>query len=192
MRGRPGDADPSGRVTEPQHGNREFLRAGQGLRHSHSDRVHPGPASDAGPVGTDPRLRVILFTVDETVYSRELAPLAGTYPSVRLGAPWWFLDSPEGMRRFRESATETAGFSTPPALWTTHGRTRPYPLGTTSSVASMPAISRVWSWSIGSAWTRRWRRPSTWRTACPRSHISGLDPLRPSGLLRISLVSHRH
>jgi glucuronate isomerase len=60
--------------------------------------------------GTDPRFRVILFTVDETVYSRELAPIAGTYPSVRLGAPWWFPDSPEGMRRFREFATETAGF----------------------------------------------------------------------------------
>ena len=60
--------------------------------------------------GTDPRFRIILFTVDETVYSRELAPLAGAYPSVRLGAPWWFLDSPEGMRRFREAATETAGF----------------------------------------------------------------------------------
>ena len=42
--------------------------------------------------------------------SRELAPLAGVYPSVRLGAPWWFLDSPDGMRRFRELATETAGF----------------------------------------------------------------------------------
>jgi glucuronate isomerase len=60
--------------------------------------------------GTDPQFRVILFTVDETVYSRELAPIAGTYPSVRLGAPWWFLDSPEGMRRFREFAVETAGF----------------------------------------------------------------------------------
>ena len=60
--------------------------------------------------GTDPRFRVILFTVDETVFSRELAPIAGAYPSVRLGAPWWFLDSPEGMRRFREAATETAGF----------------------------------------------------------------------------------
>ena len=43
-------------------------------------------------------------------FSRELAPISGTYPSVRLGAPWWFLDSPEGMRRFRESAVETAGF----------------------------------------------------------------------------------
>jgi glucuronate isomerase len=60
--------------------------------------------------GTNPRFRVILFTIDETVYSRELAPIAGTYPSVRLGAPWWFLDSPEGMRRFRELAVETAGF----------------------------------------------------------------------------------
>lgn len=60
--------------------------------------------------GRDPRFRLILFTVDETVFSRELAPLAGAYPSVRLGAPWWFLDSLDGMRRFRESATETAGF----------------------------------------------------------------------------------
>ncbi|ROR73112.1 glucuronate isomerase [Bogoriella caseilytica] len=54
--------------------------------------------------------RFIVFTLDETAYSRELAPLAGAYPAMRLGAPWWFLDSPEGMRRFRESATETAGF----------------------------------------------------------------------------------
>lgn len=60
--------------------------------------------------GRDPAFRMILFTVDETTYSRELAPLAGAYPSVRLGAPWWFLDSPDGMRRFRELATETAGF----------------------------------------------------------------------------------
>lgn len=60
--------------------------------------------------GTDPRFRVILFTADETVYSRELAPIAGTYPSVLLGGPWWFLDSPEGMRRYFEDAVETAGF----------------------------------------------------------------------------------
>jgi glucuronate isomerase len=60
--------------------------------------------------GRDPHFRVVLFTVDETVYSRELAPIAGVYPSVRLGAPWWFLDSPDGMRRFRELVTETAGF----------------------------------------------------------------------------------
>ncbi|MDQ1708648.1 MAG: glucuronate isomerase [Frankiaceae bacterium] len=61
-------------------------------------------------VGRDPRFRLILFTVDESTYSRELAPLAGVYPSVRLGAPWWFLDSPDGLRRFRELVTETAGF----------------------------------------------------------------------------------
>ncbi len=60
--------------------------------------------------GHDAAFRVILFTIDETAYSRELAPIAGAYPAVRLGAPWWFLDSPEGMRRFRETATETAGF----------------------------------------------------------------------------------
>ncbi len=60
--------------------------------------------------GSDPRLNIILFTLDETVYSRELAPLAGHYPSLKLGPSWWFHDSPEGMRRFREQVTETAGF----------------------------------------------------------------------------------
>lgn len=53
---------------------------------------------------------LILFTLDESVYARELAPLAGHYPCLRLGPAWWFHDSPEGMRRFRRSVTETAGF----------------------------------------------------------------------------------
>jgi glucuronate isomerase len=61
-------------------------------------------------VGNEPGLTVVLFTLDETSYARELAPLAGVYPALRLGPPWWFHDSPEGMRRFREMATETAGF----------------------------------------------------------------------------------
>ena len=60
--------------------------------------------------GHDPRLTLILFTLDESTYARELAPLAGHYPAVRLGPPWWFHDSLEGMRRFREQTTETAGF----------------------------------------------------------------------------------
>lgn len=61
-------------------------------------------------VGTDPRLTIILFMLDETTLSRELAPLAGVYPALRLGPPWWFFDSPEGMMRFRELTIETAGF----------------------------------------------------------------------------------
>lgn len=60
--------------------------------------------------GNERGLTIILFTLDETTYSRELAPLAGHYPCLRLGPPWWFHDSPEGMMRFREQATETAGF----------------------------------------------------------------------------------
>jgi glucuronate isomerase len=52
----------------------------------------------------------IVFTLDESAYSRELAPLAGHYPCLKLGPAWWFHDSPEGMRRFREETTETAGF----------------------------------------------------------------------------------
>jgi glucuronate isomerase len=63
-----------------------------------------------GKFGNDPRLSVIVFTLDETAYSRELAPLAGHYPCLKLGPAWWFHDSPEGMRRFREQTTETAGF----------------------------------------------------------------------------------
>ena len=60
--------------------------------------------------GNEPALTIILFTLDESAYSRELAPLAGHYPALRLGPPWWFFDSPEGMTRFREATTETAGF----------------------------------------------------------------------------------
>ncbi len=60
--------------------------------------------------GNNPELDIILFTLDETTYSRELAPIAGHYPSIKLGPSWWFHDSPEGMRRFRQQATETAGF----------------------------------------------------------------------------------
>ncbi len=59
--------------------------------------------------GDDPRLTLVLFTLDETAYARELAPLAGHYPAVRLGPPWWFHDSLEGMARFRRQVTETAG-----------------------------------------------------------------------------------
>lgn len=60
--------------------------------------------------GNHPRLSIIVFTLDESVYSRELAPLAGHYPCLKLGPAWWFHDSPEGMRRFRRATTETAGF----------------------------------------------------------------------------------
>lgn len=65
--------------------------------------------------GNDPRLTLVLFTLDESTYSRELAPLAGYYPAVTLGPPWWFHDSLEGMRRYRERTTETAG------IWNTAG-----------------------------------------------------------------------
>lgn len=99
-----------------------------GVVRDHSAAVHGAFGSDVGfdipePVeftralrpmlsafGHDPRFRVILYTIDESTYSRELAPLAGAYPSVLLGAPWWFLDAPGGLARFRELTTETAGF----------------------------------------------------------------------------------
>lgn len=61
--------------------------------------------------GNEPGLTVVVYTLDESTYSRELAPMAGHYPALRLGPPWWFHDSPEGIRRFRRQTTETAGFS---------------------------------------------------------------------------------
>ncbi|HJY68618.1 MAG TPA: glucuronate isomerase, partial [Streptosporangiaceae bacterium] len=61
--------------------------------------------------GTYPGFHLVAFTVDETVWSRELAPLAGFYPSVYVGVPWWFLDAPDAIRRFFAAVTETAGFS---------------------------------------------------------------------------------
>jgi glucuronate isomerase len=99
-----------------------------GVLRDHDRSVHAAFGSDRGfdipvaaeftrslrPVleafGSRSDFRLVLFTVDETTYSRELAPIAGVYPAVRLGAPWWFLDSPDGMRRYRELTAETAGF----------------------------------------------------------------------------------
>ncbi|MCP2030266.1 glucuronate isomerase [Okibacterium sp. HSC-33S16] len=60
--------------------------------------------------GNNADFHLVLFSVDETVYSREVAPLAGFYPSVYIGAPWWFLDAPDSVLRFRSAVTETAGF----------------------------------------------------------------------------------
>jgi glucuronate isomerase len=104
------------------------LQIHPGSRRNHSTQVMQGFGRDKGfdipgptdyvaalrplldAVGMRADLTVILFTLDETSYSRELAPLAGAYPCLRLGPPWWFHDSAEGMRRFREMTTETAGF----------------------------------------------------------------------------------
>ena len=98
-----------------------------GALRNHNDMVHRRFGPDRGgdiPVaieftrnlrpllnayGNDPRFRLIVFTLDESAYSRELAPLAGHYPAMLLGAPWWFHDSIEGMMRFRRETTETAG-----------------------------------------------------------------------------------
>lgn len=98
-----------------------------GSLHDHNETVYSRFGTDKGcdiPVqteytynlmellntyGTDMRLTLIVFTLDESTYSRELAPLAGHYPAMRLGPPWWFHDSIEGMTRFRQRVIETAG-----------------------------------------------------------------------------------
>lgn len=83
--------------------------------------------------GNDPRLTLIVFCLDESTYARELAPLAGHYPAMRLGPPWWFFDSMSGMVRYRDLVHETAG------LYNTAGfndDTRAFP--------SIPARHDVW------------------------------------------------
>jgi glucuronate isomerase len=83
--------------------------------------------------GNDPRLTLILFTLDETTYSRELAPLAGHYPAVKLGPPWWFFDSLNGMKRYFDQVMETAG------LYNTAGFN-----DDTRAFCSIPARHDVW------------------------------------------------
>jgi glucuronate isomerase len=83
--------------------------------------------------GNDPRLTLILFTLDESAYARELAPLAGHYPAVKLGPPWWFHDSPNGIRRYFDQVMETAG------LYNTAGFN-----DDTRAFCSIPARHDVW------------------------------------------------
>jgi len=83
--------------------------------------------------GNDPRFRLILFTLDESTYSRELAPLAGHYPALYLGPPWWFFDSVNGMRRFFDQVAETAG------LYNTAGFN-----DDTRAFASIPSRHDIW------------------------------------------------
>jgi glucuronate isomerase len=83
--------------------------------------------------GNDPRLTMLLFTMDETSYSRELATLAGHYPALKLGPPWWFHDSPNGMARYFDQVTETAG------MYNTIGF-----IDDTRAFLSIPARHDVW------------------------------------------------
>ena len=87
------------------------LRPRQGRRHSDAHRLRACAEAAARQRRQRARLTIILFTLDETTYARELAPLAGHYPALKLGPPWWFHDSFQGMLRFLEQTIETAGFA---------------------------------------------------------------------------------
>jgi glucuronate isomerase len=91
-------------------------------------------------VGGDPRFRLVVFTLDEVAYSRKLAPLAGHYPAMLLGAPWWFYDSPLGMRRYLDAVVETAG------IYNTAGFN-----DDTRAFASIPSRHDVWR-RVASEW----------------------------------------
>jgi glucuronate isomerase len=83
--------------------------------------------------GNDPRFRLVLFTLDETSYARELAPLVGHYPALRIGPPWWFHDSLNGMARYFDQVVETAG------IYNTTGFT-----DDTRAFCSIPVRHDVW------------------------------------------------
>jgi len=106
--------------------------------------------------GNDPRFRLILFNLDETTYSRELAPLAGHYPAVRLGPPWWFFDSINGITRFFEQVMETAGLHNTVGF---NDDTRAFP--------SIPARHDLWR-----------RVASNWIAGLVVRHIVDLDDAR--------------
>jgi glucuronate isomerase len=106
--------------------------------------------------GNDPRFTLILFTIDETTYSRELAPLAGHYPALKLGPPWWFFDSLNGMARYFDQVMETAG------LYNTAGFN-----DDTRAFCSIPARHDVWR-----------RASANWLAGLVVRHIIDMDDAR--------------
>ena len=111
MRGRAGDDPAPGRPAQPPPADVETYGADIGadipVQVEFTDALRPL----LDRYGTHPNFQLVLFTLDETVFSREIAPLAGFYPCVYAGAPWWFLDAPEAIQRYRAAVTETAGFA---------------------------------------------------------------------------------
>ena len=103
--------------------------------------------------GNDSRLTLILFTLDETTYSRELAALAGHYPALRLGPPWWFFDSLNGMARYFDQVMETAG------IYNTAGFN-----DDTRAFCSIPARHDVWR-----------RASANWLAGLVLRHIIDMD-----------------
>lgn len=126
--------------------------------------------------GNDPRLRVVLYTLDEDTFTRELAPLAGGYAALLLGAPWWFLDSPRCCAGSGRRSPKPRASTTPPGSSTTLGRSAPSRYATTSPVGSTPASWPGWSPSTGCRWTRPPRPSSTWRTGCPSGSSTSERP----------------
>jgi glucuronate isomerase len=86
---------------------RWHLYLGTPVRYEFTDALRPL----LGRYGTHPGFHLVVFTIDETAWSRELAPMAAFYPCLYVGVPWWFLDAPDAIGRFRSAVTETAGFS---------------------------------------------------------------------------------
>jgi len=121
--------------------------------------------------GNDPRFRLVIFTLDESTYARELAPLVGHYPALKLGPPWWFHDSPNGMRRYFDQVMETAG------LYNTAGFN-----DDTRAFCSIPARHDVWR-----------RVSSDWLAGLVVRHVVGMpDALEMGQELAVGLAKRAY
>ena len=112
--------------------------------------------------GTHPGFHLVLFTTDADVYSREIGPLAGFYPAVYAGVPWWFLDNPAAIRRFQEDVTEIAGFSRLSGFIDDTRAFCSIPAGTTCPAGSTRPTWPNWWPPTASTRTRPSTRSPTW------------------------------
>ena len=149
-----------------------------GARHSQRDRICSRACGHcSNRFGNDARLTLIVFTLDESTYSRELAPLAGHYPALRLGPAWWFHDSPEGMMRFRETDHRDGGLLQHGRLQRRHARV---PLHSHAARCGAPRGLLISRAARRRASPRRRRSPRTRHRSCRQSRAQSLQTVIPS------------
>ena len=183
-RRRSGDDPAPGGPPQPPHAHVRGLRRRCGLRHSHGGRVHQGVAAAAGGLRHVPVLPARGFHHGRDGLLARTRPARGLLPFVYVGVPWWFVDAPEAMARFRGAVTESAGFTRTSGFIDDTRAYCPSPHGTTCAAGSTRATWPSWSPSIGWTMTKPSKsRASSWSpTRAGRSsseHLSRDDPRRP-------------
>ena len=180
LRGRPGDDAAPRRAPRPPRADRGALRARHRRATSRSGSSSPTRcARCSSATARIPASTSCVFTVDETVLSRELAPLAGFYPSVYVGAPWWFLDAPEAIRRYRARGHRDRGLLAHVGLHRRHPRVlldpgAPRHVAPRSTPAGSPQLVAEHRLDEDEAARDRW---STWSTRPPDGGVQAVTAL---------------